>query len=268
MTAELSRTLRISDLGLRLEGPAGWVQRLGHAWSGWTADAVADTWSVSLSVGPAIPDDCPPFVAWPRFEDGVCHMTAPGFFGQIDPGAGIACLQAHPQATKVELAGFVRACFVLQAFQRGGIAFHSAGVIHRGQGYGLFGPSGSGKSTVARLSMGDVVLNDDLNLIKPGKTGWQMWATPFGTSWQPKPRMGSLHALLRLRQAEEDRLEPMGSGVALADLVANSQGVNANVAWLPGLLDRWQEILAQVPVRALHFRKSPAFWRVIDAEFG
>jgi hypothetical protein len=268
MTAELSKILRIGDLGLEIEGPAGWVERLGQVWSGWTTDTVPEKWLVSLHVGPAVDDDGSPFVARPRFDDGVCYLTATGFSGQIDPGAGTACLQAHPRASKADLAGFVRTCFAFQAFQQGGIAFHAAGVIHRGRGYALFGPSGAGKSTVAEFSVGDAILNDDLILIKRDHTGWQMLATPFSTSWLPQPRQGPLHALLRLKQAEEDRLEPMGWGVALADLVASSQGVNASVDWLPALLDRWQAILGETPVQALHFRRGPAFWRVIDAEFG
>jgi hypothetical protein len=268
MNAALRRTLQISDLGLEIDGPAGWVERLGQTWAGWTADAVPDRWSIRLDVGPAVDDDDSPFVARPYFEDGVCYLTATGFSGQIDPGAGTGCLQAHPRASKADLAGFVRTCFAFQAFQRGGIAFHAAGVIHGGRGYALFGPSGAGKSTVAEFSVGDVILNDDLILIKRGNSGWQMWATPFSTSWLPQPRQGPLHALLRLKQAEEDRLEPMGPGVVLAELIASSQGVNAYAAWLPALFDRWQLILGEAPVQALHFRRGPAFWRVIDAEFG
>jgi hypothetical protein len=56
--------------------------------------------------------------------------------------------------------------------------------------------------------------------------------------------------------------------VALGELVASTPIVNADPSRLPGLFARWEETVTGVPVYALRFRKTDAFWGVIDAEFG
>jgi hypothetical protein len=196
-------------------------------------------------------------------------LDVAGFAGSIQPSIGIAQLAAHPDASPADLLIWVRTVLALYALEQEGLLFHAAGVLHRGQGYALFGRSGSGKTTTARnAAPGDLVLNDDLILLAPQQGAWQIWATPFGQRpFAPAPP-APLRALLYLVQAEENRLAPLGAGQALGELVANSPVVNGLPGWLPALLSRWQAVLDQVPVRALYLRASPAFWEVIDAEFG
>jgi len=268
MTHRLTNTLQIGDLALEIEGPTRWIEWLGQRWPGWMGDTATESWRLSVRTSAATPVARSPFPVQPRFADGVCHLTGPGFRGIIDPGQASAHLEAHPRAGAGDLVIFVRACLALQAFEWGGVLFHAAGVVHRGRGYALFGLSGSGKTTAARLSAGDSVLNDDLILVKPGEAGWEMWATPFGAGCPPKRGLAPLHVLLHLVQSREDKLEALGPGAALGELVANSPVVNANPARVPALLSRWQEVGTEVPVLALYFRKSPTFWEVVDAEFG
>jgi hypothetical protein len=183
------------------------------------------------------------------------------------PQNGTAHLQAHPEAHVGDVAYFVRTVSALQAFDAGALLFHAAGVVHRDEGYALFGHSGSGKTTAARLSLGKTVLSDDLLLLCPSGQGWQAWATPFG-HWRLRgSRVAHLRAILRLVQALEERLDPMSRAAALGELVANSPVVNANPLGVADLLTRWDDILSLVPVYLLHFRKSAAYWEVIDAQF-
>jgi hypothetical protein len=210
----------------------------------------------------------PLYLARPDFGDSIFRIVAPGFLGTIEADRGIAHLSAHPQAGVSDLSVFVRTCVAVGAFARGGLLFHAAGVVRQGRGHALFGPSGSGKTTAAQLSPNDLILNDDLVLIMPGSSTWQLWGTPFGGPWLPQAGPAPLHGLLRLVPHREDRLESLGPGAVLGEVVANSPVINACPAFLPALMARWQEILKEIPARALHFRKSPSFWEVIDAEFG
>lgn len=268
MVHRRSWTLRISDLSLQIEGPAGWVDWLSGQWPAWIDSQPGDAWKLSLAVGSAAPNSPPLYQARPGFADGICRVTAPGFSGRIEPERGIAHLSAHPQADLSDLSIFVRTCLALQVFEQGGLLFHAAGVVRAGRGYALFGHSGCGKTTAASLSKDDLVLNDDLILIKPGEPEWQLWGTPFGGDWLPQARPVPLHGLLRLVPGQEDQLEALGPGVILGEVVANSPVINAYPTQLPALLARWEDVLSNVPARALHFRKSPAFWEVIDAEVG
>jgi hypothetical protein len=267
MGPKQANTLRITDLALQIQGPAGWVEPLMSRWQGWTGNQVGAPWTLMLTVGSPVSSRVPLFLVRPDFADGACRLAAPGFSGTIEPDKGVAHLSAHPQAGVDDLSIFVRTCIAVEAFARGGLLFHAAGVVRQGQGHALFGHSGSGKTTAARLSQSDLVLNDDLVLIKPGSSGWQLWGTPFGGHWLPQAGPVPLHGLLRLVPDCEDRLRALGPGTVLGEVVANSPVINACPTWLPALMARWQEILDDVPARALHFRKSPAFWEVVDAEF-
>lgn len=268
MAADPTTFLQVGNLALRVEGPAEWLGRLERLWRGWPGSTTAESWTVSLTVGAPAPSARPLFETRPRFGDGLCRLDAPGFAGWIDPAQGRAHLTAHRAAGAGDLALFMRTCLALQALEWGEILFHAAGVVRRGQGYALFGPSGSGKTTAAHFSPDGVILNDDLVLVRPARAGWEVAATPFGGGRHPEPRSAPLRALLRLVQAAEDRLVPLGAGAALGELVASSPVVNADAARLPALLARWQAVLAEVPVRALHFRQAATFWEVVDAEFG
>jgi len=231
-------------------------------------NAVDAPWTLTLTVGAPASSRVPLYLARPDLYDGSCRLVAPGFSGTIEPDKGVAHLCAHPQASFGDLSVFVRTCVAVEAFARGGLLFHAAGVVRHGRGHALFGHSGSGKTTAAGFSQSGTVLNDDLVLIKPGSSEWQLWGTPFGGPWLPQAGPVPLDGVLRLVPDREDRLEALGPGTVLGEVVANSPVINACPAWLPALMARWQGILEDVPARALHFRKGPAFWEVVDAEFG
>lgn len=259
-------TFDVGGISLALVGAAAWVDPIARAWALWEGQTPG--WPVRLLQDPSLPvPEGPFFAARPHFVDEQCQLEAPGFEGQITFDAEPARLRAHPTAESGDLAYFIRTAFALRAFEQGALLFHAAGVVHNGAAYAFFGHSGSGKTTAARLSKGKPVLNDDLLLLRPGSAGWEVWATPFGRRRVPEIRSAPLRALLRLVQASEERLEPMLRGMALGELVANSPVINADPSRSTALLTRWEEILQTVPVDLLHFRKSAAFWEVIDAHF-
>jgi hypothetical protein len=268
MGSRQANTLRITNMALKIEGPASWVEPLMSRWHAWMDPQANAPWTLTLTVGAAASNSVPLEQARPDFDNGTCRLDAPGFSGTIEPDEGIAHLSAHPEAGMGDLSIFVRTCVAVRAFSQGGLLFHAAAVVRQGRGHALFGPSGSGKTTAARLSPNDLILNDDLVLIMPRGSVWQLWGTPFGGPWLPQARPAPLHGLLRLVPDHEDRLESLGPGTVLGEVVANSPVINACPAWLPALMARWQGILEDVPAQALHFRKSPAFWEVVDAEFG
>lgn len=265
--------LQIGGVSLSIEGPAHWVEPFRKAWKRWSGDSAE--WTVSLEEDKSLlSPQISLFAATPIFKDGGCFLETTGFAGEIIPHERKARLRAHPEASLGDIAYFLRATFALRAFEKGAILFHAAGLIYQGQALAFFGPSGSGKTTLARLSGGKEILSDDLLLLCPssqssfrGGKGWEAWATPFSLH-QGERISAPLRALMRLVKAEGDRLVPLSSGVALGEAVASSPVINADPFRLPGLFARWEEILSSVPAYALYFRKSSAFWEVIDAEFG
>ncbi|MGC9396967.1 MAG: hypothetical protein ACP5J4_19145 [Anaerolineae bacterium] len=260
--------LGIAGTALQTRGPEAWLAPLCNAWAAWQPAPASTPWDVQLTADPGLSvPQAPLFEAPPRAQGGVCTLTAPGFAGEVSAAKGVAHLRAHPEAEAADIGYFLRVVLAVQAFARGGMLFHTAGIVHRGQGYAFFGVSGSGKTTAAHFSAPDSVLNDDLVLLWPAATGWQMHATPFGRR-RGEVRAVLLRALLRLIKAPDVALVPLSPGRALGELVANTPVLSADSLWLPEVFARWEALLSTVPAYALHFRRDATFWEVIDAELG
>ncbi len=260
--------LGIAGTALRVNSPESWLAPLRAAWASWTPAAETTAWPVAIVEDVTLAEPQGPlFDARPRCQGGMCILRAPGFQGTVDAGQGIADLRAHPTAAPADVGYFLRVAIAVQTFARGGMLFHAAGVEHRSKGYALFGVSGSGKTTAAQFSAPDPVLNDDLLLLWPSADGWQMYATPFGKR-RGDVRRVPLHSLLRLVKDSEVFLAPLSPGQALGELVSNTPVLSADALWLPEVFARWETVLAEIPAYALHFRRDPTFWEVIDAELG
>jgi len=260
--------LGIAGTALRVHGPEVWLMPLCSAWATWQSVPKTVPWDVELTADASLPvPQAPLFEAIPHSRGGICTLAAPGFEGEVSTATGAAHLRAHPEAEPADIGYFLRVALAVQAFARGGMLFHTAGIVHRGQGYALFGVSGSGKTTAAHFSTPDPVLNDDLVLLWPSMAGWQMYATPFGKR-RGAVRVAPLRALLRLVKDTNVSLMPLSPGRALGELVANTPVLSADSLWLPEVLARWEALLNAIPVYTLHFRRDATFWEVIDAELG
>jgi hypothetical protein len=267
MNRTLTDTLRIGSLAIQITAPNLWLDEFGWLWKGWMGASGATPWEARILSDANAPEPDPATATRLSFSNDMCTVTGSGYSGIIDPACGYARAVAHPRAQAGDLCIFVRSVLALQAYERGGILFHAAGLVRQGQGYALFGASGSGKTTAARTSMAEAVLNDDLVLLELMGPVWHVSGTPFGGNWEGHKATVPLQALLHLVQADKDRIETLAAGVALGELVANSPVANSHAERLPTLFSRWQSILAHVPVRALHLRKGSAFWRMIDDAF-
>jgi hypothetical protein len=257
----------IAQLAFRLEGPEDWLSPMQKAWHTWEAKEEAQPWILNIQVDHNMdPPTEPLFNAKPECRGGVCTLDAPGLQVRIDAQKGYGEMTAHPAAAAADVVYFLRVAIALSAFVHQSMLFHAACVVHRDKGYLLFGLSGSGKTTASQLSKPDPVLNDDLLLLCPSAKGWLVYSTPFGKR-RGDLMVTSLQAALRLVQDREVFLEPLSKGRALTELVANTPIVSSDRLLLPELLERWSDFIDQVPVRALHFRKDPTFWEVVDAEW-
>lgn len=262
----MSWSLNIGGVCLTLTGVDEWVNALSQAWPSWAGESSG--WEVQLLPDAGLPAPSRPyFEARPYFSDGNTLLAAPGFVGKITSAQHHAVLRAHPTARLDDISYFIRTVFALAAFEEENLLFHAAGVLHNESAYVLYGNSGSGKTTAAYLSKDKAVLNDDLLLLRATSAGWEVWGTPFGRRRHPAVRSAPLRVLLRLRQASEDRLAPFAGGPALGELVANSPVINVDTTRLPTLMQRWLQLLTEIPNYQLYFRRSNTFWEALDAHF-
>ena len=168
---------------------------------------------------------------------------------------------------------FLRILYALLAEAHGGLMLRTAGIMAP-SGVNLFiGQSGSGKSTVASLSCGrGVVLNDDLIVLRPEQGRWIAYGTPF---WNFKTidrdgqtASAEVAGIYTLAKDLDVYLEPMAAAAAVAAMISSCPVVNGDPARAPELMARCRQIVHEVPVHRLHFRKDPSFWDVLEVDEG
>jgi hypothetical protein len=165
------------------------------------------------------------------------------------------------------LENFLRVAFAHLALAKGGILIHGAGVVRDGRAFVFFGPSGSGKTTATTLSSGSRVLSDDLLLITREGSKFRAASVPFrgllappATSEETYPIAG----MFRLVKDQADFLEDLGRPQAVGQIVQSLPFVTDRAEAGPRILDVVGDLVNDVPVKKLHFRKDPGFWRVIE----
>ena len=232
-------------------------------------DAPSDT-TITVSVGSemagAVPGGLSPQMRVMYLGDTV-QLDAPGACGKIIVSSWQAWLELSSEAFYPNLEYFLRILCALLAYRTDGLLMHAAGLLVDGQVYLFIGHSGSGKSTTVALSPHALALGDDLILLRPEEAGWRAYGTPF---WNPETTRragqtasGLLVGIYSLVQDREVYLQTMSPAAAAAELAANCPVVSGDVAQLPGLLGRCQQLGAVVPVQWLHFRKDPGFWGLL-----
>jgi len=183
-------------------------------------------------------------------------------------GSGKLALAANEDAPfHRAIENYLRVITAHRALAQGALLVHGAGVIRDGRAHVFFGPSGAGKTTVTLLSEGDLVLGDDLVMIREGEgTDVLAVAVPFRGVFREAPetdRSFPVAGLYRLVQAPRDFLEPIPTGRGLAELLGSlpfvMEGANPARA-----LEVASRVVARVPVHRLHFRKSADFWRLLS----
>lgn len=201
------------------------------------------------------------------FSDGLVRFDGQDVDGFIDGADGRAELCFSSQYGFEITDYFLRVALAVAAFRSGGLMLHAAGIVHQGRAYLFFGHSGSGKTTVARLSAGDVVLNDDLVVLMPANGAWQVYATPFWnpSQVQPVPGQARLAGFYHLVQDKRVYVEAMQTSQATAELMANIPVLSADPGCSLDLLARAQRFAQIYPVVQLHFLPEASFWQVIEA---
>ena len=204
---------------------------------------------------------------WPfTFDCGVLRFTAAHCTGSLDLIAQRAHLNVIAPHPFEPIDYLVRAAVALLAFEAGGLLFHAAGLARHGNGYAFFGYSGSGKTTVARVSSEAQILNDDLIVLLPEDSRWNIYATPFSNPTQVTtagPQCVPLAALYRLVQDRRVFVEPIAPAAAIAEVIACSPIVSADPDRALALLALAEHLVSTVPVQRLHFLPVPSFWAVV-----
>ena len=160
--------------------------------------------------------------------------------------------------------------------RQGGICAHSCGINRYGKGFLFLGPSEAGKTTIAQISseIGDFSLGDDLNFIFRHEEDFYITAAPtvVGNPVGYSSLRTVLRGIFRIIQDDFNKIVPISSSYT-AQLLFNafySQSPYTKRLSDPYMAHAFKvigELARTIPAYELHFRKSPDFWKLIDAEF-
>jgi len=185
-------------------------------------------------------------------------------FGNHRGQLAIAPDQGDPLHRAVE--NFLRVVSAHWFLRRGGLLIHGSGVVRKGRAHLFFGPSGSGKTTVTLLSGTDLILGDDLVLLRETTSGFQACAVPFRGLYREPPQTDQAFppaGLYRLVQDRDDFLVDLAPSLGSAELMGSlpfvMEGGRGGEA-----LETTSRLVRALPVRRLHFRKSADFWRLLQ----
>jgi hypothetical protein len=184
--------------------------------------------------------------------------------GWMNPATGQAELTLREDG---DPENFLRVMYAWLCLGHEGLLVHSSGVVRDGKGYAFFGASGSGKTTVSRLSSNHTILSDDIVIVRKKDGKFRLYGVPFRGELIEAPRTNAsadLSGLFTLVKDNVHRLEPMPVEQGVARLVACIPFIMAQPRNIMRVMDIANELVSQVPVRSLHFKRDSGFWRVID----
>ena len=130
----------------------------------------------------------------------------------------------------------------------------------------FFGPSGSGKTTVTLLSGADLILGDDLVLLRKAGSGFEACAVPFRGLYREPPqtdRAFPLAGIYRLVKDREDFLEDLSPSLGAAEVMGSLPFVVGGGGAGP-VLESVSRLASARVIRRLHFRKSEDFWKLLS----
>ena len=150
------------------------------------------------------------------------------------------------------------------------VLLHSSGVIHQGKGYVFTGLSGAGKSTIARLSRNDMVVNDEICLIRFHGKQAIVEGTPFNGFFKRKvPGEAAVRAIFLLEQRRTHSVTAVSPSQAVAALlpqIVPPIGLDERITpdTLDSMMNLAQAVQEAVPVYRLQFNRDSGFWKEID----
>jgi hypothetical protein len=160
----------------------------------------------------------------------------------------------------------LRVLHTLRLIDCEGFLVHASAQLREGMGCIFTGKSEAGKSTISRLGADNLVLCDELPLVRKVGGRHRVWGTPFWGEFGKGTiaASGDVRALFFLNKAPFNRSDPISRAKALPRLLQTTLFFSRDRAFVDAAMRHCTEFLSRVPAFDLYFRPEPGVWEAVD----
>jgi len=199
-----------------------------------------------------------------HFEQGMWLIERGDLRTEFDPAThrGRIVLSANPYSIDSAL----RILHSLLLAREGGLLVHAAGAVRNGKAFLFAGVSGAGKTTISRLAPPDVaLLTDEISYLRRNGHGYIAHGTPFAGELAKVGEniQAPLAALFLLRQAPENKIQPVSEGEALRAVMESILFFAHDSELVNQVFESACDLVRQVPVFRLSFVPDHRVWELI-----
>jgi len=231
---------------------------------------------IDATVGDVPPSEWGPIQYFPPEVDGARRRVR---FGRTGCSAVVDLERRH---VSMELIGpwplqldvlLVNVTQVMAPELRRGVVFHASSAVGEGLAAVFAGHSGAGKTTAGTLARlaGAELISEELTYVALESDGARLCALPFHQKFKlaaPDPGTYPLRAFYAIQQDERDEIEALPRNEWVRQLLAYAVVALRERVFAVPVLEVCEALAERVPVRRLHFRKTPAFWQVVTDDLG
>jgi hypothetical protein len=162
---------------------------------------------------------------------------------------------------------FLRVLLTLRLVQEEGFLIHASAQVRNGKGCIFTGKSEAGKTTISNLGSDNLVLCDELPMVRKVNGTYEVFGTPFwgqfgkGTVTDSSPT----NALFFLNKAAYNRATELSPARAFPRLLQTTLFFSTDRDLINRLMSIVIDFLATVPSHDLYFLPEPGVWEAVDA---
>jgi len=187
--------------------------------------------------------------------------------------SSLATANEEELASAGVLENYLRILSAHRVLHQKGVVLHSAGLVFDKKAYVFCGRSNAGKTTLTRKAyeIGARVLSDDINLVLPGKSGYDAYAVPFtGEFGRTLDHAGGkesypLAGIILLEQSDQLKTSCVSEAFAVARLLTGCPFVNTDEHEYDALFESVLGLVERVPVIRLQNRREDDIHDIMDA---
>ncbi|MBN1426534.1 hypothetical protein JXA88_18455 [Candidatus Fermentibacteria bacterium] len=161
----------------------------------------------------------------------------------------------------------LRVLYTLRLLEHEGFLVHASAQLRNGIGCIFTGKSEAGKSTISRLGTDNLVLCDELPMVRKVNGGYRVWGTPFWGEFGKGTitASGDVKTVFFLNKAPFNRSTPLSSAKALPRLLQTTLFFSRDRTMVDAAMQRCMDFLDHVSAFDLYFRPEPGVWEAVDS---